>query len=141
MSKKSPRHLSRSLAVQALYNHKINPVGALDLENVLWTFEHGVYAHANYELMHSLIENGIAQFDDLLALYKPYLQREISAINLVEQIILVIAAFELNNSLSVPAPVIINEAIELSKLYGGSDSHKFINNLVDKLARELRAGR
>jgi transcription antitermination protein NusB len=50
----------------------------------------------------------------------------------------VIAAIELINNLSVPSPVIINEAIELSKLYGGSDSHKFINNLVDKLAKQLR---
>src|SRR6185437_1081428 len=138
MSKKSPRHLSRSLAVEDLYNYKINQASVIDLEKVLNDFERDLYEHANYELMHRLIENSINQFDEMLDHYKPYLQRDIDAINLIEQIILVIAAVELINNLSVPAPVIINEAIELSKLYGGPDSHKFINNLVDKLAKQLR---
>ncbi|MCE3267797.1 MAG: transcription antitermination factor NusB [Burkholderiales bacterium] len=139
MSKKSPRHLSRSLAVQALYNYRINAMPVIDLEKVLNDFEHDLYEHANYELMHSLIEKSISQFDEMLNYYQPYLQREINAINMIEQIILVIAAIELTSNLSVPAPVIINEAIELSKLYGGPDSHKFINNLVDKLAKQLRS--
>jgi N utilization substance protein B len=138
MSKKSPRHLSRSLAVQALYNYKINQTSVIDLEKMLNDFERDLYECANYELMHSLIENSINQFDAMLEQYKPYLQREIGDINLIEQIILVMAAVELINNLSVPAPVIINEAIELSKLYGGPDSHKFINNLVDKLAKQIR---
>ncbi|MCC2644696.1 MAG: transcription antitermination factor NusB [Burkholderiales bacterium] len=139
MSKKSPRHLSRSLAVQALYNYRINAMPVIDLEKVLNDFEHDLYEHANYELMHSLIEKSISQFDEMLNYYQPYLQREINAINMIEQIILVIAAIELTSNLSVPAPVIINEAIELSKLYGGPESHKFINNLVDKLAKQLRS--
>lgn len=138
MSKKSPRHISRSLAVQALYNYKINQGNVIDLEKVLNDFERELYEHADYELMHSLIEKSIAQFDEMLNYYVPYLQREIGTINIIEQIILVIAAVELTNNMSVPAPVIINEAIELSKLYGGPDSHKFINNLVDKLAKQLR---
>lgn len=138
MSKKSPRHLSRSLAVQALYNYKINQTSVLDLEKVLNDFEHDLYEHADYELMHDLIEKSINQFDNMLDYYKPYLQREISAINLIEQVILVVAAIELINNISVPAPVVINEAILLSKLYGAPDSHKFINNLVDKLAKQLR---
>ena len=70
--------------------------------------------------------------------YTPYLTREIKDINLIEQIILVIAAYELLNSHSVPSPVIINEAVELTKLYGAEDSYKFINGLVDKLAHEIR---
>lgn len=140
MSKKSPRHLSRSLAVQALYTYKINQqTDVIELEKVLSDFQHDLYNHANYELLHSLINNGINQFDEMLAYYEPYLQREVGAIDLIEQIILVIAATEFIHNLSVPAPVIINEAIELSKLYGGPQSHKFINNLVDKLARQLRS--
>ena len=138
MSKKFPRRLSRSLAVQALYNYKLNKADVIDLEKVLNEFERELYDHANYELMHSLIEKSILKFDEMLDCYQQYLQREISAINLIEQIILVIAAVELTDDLNVPTVVIINEAIELSKLYGGSDSHKFINNLVDKLAKQLR---
>lgn len=139
MSKKYPRHLSRSLAVQALYNYKINQSTVTDLESVLNHFEHELYNSANYELMHSLIETGISNFDKMLDYYQPYLQRDIGSINIIEQIILVIAAVELANHLNIPSAVIINEAIELSKLYGGVDSYKFINNLVDKLARQLRS--
>jgi N utilization substance protein B len=139
MSKKSPRHLSRSLAVQALYSYKMNQASVIDLEMVLNDFEKDLYSCANYELMHDLIEKSIAQFDEMLAYYQPYLQRELGAINIIEQIILVIAAVELTTNMAIPAPVIINEAILLSKLYGATQSHKFINNLVDKLAKHLRS--
>ncbi len=99
MSKKSPRHLSRSLAVQALYSYKINQSSVVELEKLLNDFERDLYEHANYELMHSLIENSINKFDEMLEHYKPYLQREIGDINLIEKIILVIAAVELINNL------------------------------------------
>lgn len=139
MSKKSPRHLSRSLAVQAIYHYKINETSYIDIEKSLNEFDHNLYTHANYELMHDLITQSIDKFAINLAYYEPYLERDIGSITLIEQIILVIAATELINNMSVPAPVVINEAVELSKLYGGSDSHKFVNHLVDKLSRQLRA--
>ena len=138
MSKKSPRHLARSIAVQGIYHYKTNHATIAEIEDYLKQFENELYICADHELMHSLLESGTTKFDEMLDYYTPYLQRKIDEINLIEQAILVIAAVELINNLSVPSPVIINEAIELSKLYGGSDSHKFINNLVDKLAKQLR---
>ena len=137
-TKKSPRHLSRSLALQAIYHHKLNPENVSLIETFLSLSNAPIYNVANYELMHFLIEKSLTEFDVLLNSYKPYLQREINDIGLVEQIILVIAAVEFKDNLSVPAKVIINEAIELAKLYGASDSYKFINGLVDKLATSQR---
>lgn len=136
--KKSPRHLSRSLAVQGLYYYKINQADISEIEYFLSTSCNTVYAAANYELLHFLLSHSIDQFEPMLELYTEYLQRDIKDINLIEQIILVLAAVELSDNLSVPAPVIINEAIELAKLYGATESHKFINNVVDKLAARLR---
>lgn len=138
MPKKSPRHLSRSLAVQGVYYHKINKADINEIELFLSHNCTAIYPVANYDLMHFLIENAIFKFESMLNLYTDYLQREINEINLVEQIILVLAAVELKDNISVPAPVIINEAVELAKLYGAEDSYKFINNLVDKLASSVR---
>src|SRR5690606_14962287 len=127
--------LARSLAVQGIYHYKTNQATVTQIEDYLKQFENELYICADYELMHSLLENGTTKFDEMLDYYIPYLQRKTEEINLIEQAILVIAAVELFTNMNVPSPVIINEAIELSKLYGGSDSHKFINNLVDKLAK------
>ena len=138
MSKKSPRHLSRSLAVQGIYYHRINQANIVDIEEFLRNTCSGVYPKANYELMHFLLEGGTSQFESMLNLYTGYLQREINQINTIEQVILVLAAIELTNNPSVPSTVIIDEAIELAKLYGADDSYKFINNLVDKLANKVR---
>lgn len=139
MHKKSPRHLSRSLALQAIYHYKMNQEDITSIETYLHNINESVYKTANYELMHFLIENGIDKFDSLLKNYDSYLQREARDIDLIEQIILVIAALELKDNLSVPPRVIINEAVELAKLYGATDSYKFINGLVDKLASNTRA--
>ena len=138
MPKKSPRHLARSLAVQGIYYHKMNNVTIAEIELFLSQNCQAVYEKSNYELMHFLLEHAISQYDTKLSLYTDYLHREIGDINLIEQAILVIAAVELKDNLSVPSAVIINEAVELAKLYGAPESYKFVNGLVDKLAANLR---
>lgn len=138
MPKKSPRHLARSLAIQGIYYHKTNQASIEEIEYFLSQNCHAIYPNANYELLHFLLEHSIHQFEPMLNLYTEYLQREISQINLIEQAVLVLAAVELKDNLSVPSPVIINEAVELAKLYGAEESYKFINNLVDKLASKIR---
>jgi N utilization substance protein B len=57
----------------------------------------------------------------------------------VERSILLLAACELTNHFETPYRVILNEAIELAKTYGGTDGHKFVNGVLDKLAPLLRA--
>lgn len=138
MHKKSPRHLSRSIALQGIYYYRLNKCEVFDIEQFLKNNPEGIYHKAEPELLNYLLEQGIVQFDNIIERYTPYLQRELNEINIVEQIILVIAGLELINNLNVPAAVIINEAVELAKLYGAEDSYKFINGLVDKLANEIR---
>lgn len=137
--KLSPRRLSRSLAVQALYHFQTNKKSSSEIEDFLQSSNEDLYMKANYELMHFLIDNGVSDFDKYINKYAQYSSRTVDEIQMVERSILVIAAIELEQNLSVPAPVIINEAIELAKLYGGEDSFKFVNGLVDKLALELRS--
>ncbi len=136
--KLSPRHLARSLAVQGLYSFLTNPRTITEIEEFLQNSNAEIYKKANYELFHYLLQQSSDNFTGLLDLYLSYSTRPLAEIQKVEQAILVIAATELKNDLQVPAPVIINEAIELAKLYGGEESYKFINGLVDKLASKLR---
>lgn len=137
-SKLSPRRLSRSLAVQGLYYFQVNPKSVAEIEDFLYNTDQDIYKQANYELLHYLLDLASANFMFSLEAYTEYSARSLSDIQKIEKAILVIAAVEFKYNLSVPAPVIINEAIELAKIYGGEDSFKFINGLVDKLANKLR---
>jgi N utilization substance protein B len=136
--KLSPRRVSRSLAVQGLYFFQANPRLVGEIEDFLHDLDPELYSRSNYSLLHSLLEMATSNFTMLLSSYHPFLERTIDEIEYVEKAILVLAATELHHSPEVPAPVIINEAIELAKLYGGEDSYKFINGLVDKLAFNTR---
>lgn len=136
--KLSPRRISRSLAVQGLYHVQTNPKSVSEVEDFLSGANEELYVRANYELLHSLLDVGSNDFERLLGLYKEFSVRPLDEIQRVECAILVIAATELESSLSVPAAVVINEAVELAKLYGGEDSFKFVNGLVDKMAWKLR---
>lgn len=137
-TKLSPRRLSRSLAVQGMYYFQINPKTVSEIEDYLCTSNEELYQRANYELLHFLLEMSSNNFAASLALYSEFSTRAVTEIQMVEKAILVMAAVELQHNLAVPAPVIINEAIELAKIYGGEDSFKFVNGLVDKLTHSLR---
>ena len=79
-----------------------------------------------------------AEYDALVLLFSPDLDRRATALSPIERAILVIGAWELRHRPEIPCRVVINEAIELAKSYGGTDGHKFVNGVLDKLAATLR---
>ena len=110
-----------------------------EIEDFLAGCNPDLYLKANYQLFHYLLDLAANNFTTSLAYYAEYSARPLDEIQPIEKSILVLAAIELEHNMEVPAPVIINEAIELAKIYGGEDSFKFVNGLVDKLANQLRA--
>jgi N utilization substance protein B len=74
-----------------------------------------------------------------VALLAPHLDRRAAELSPIERAILVIGAWELKDRVEIPCRVVINEAIELAKSYGGTDGHRFVNGVLDKLAATLRA--
>ena len=78
------------------------------------------------------------QADQLDALLTPNLDRPLQQLDPVEHAILRIGAFELSQCKEVPMRVAINEAIELAKTFGAEQSHKFINGILDRVARHER---
>ena len=83
---------------------------------------------------------GVARdYDALIERVAPYLDRKPNALSPVERAIIVIGAWELVNRLEIPYRVVIDEAVEIAKAYGGTDGHKFVNGVLDKLAGDVRA--
>ncbi len=68
----------------------------------------------------------------------PYLDRDIQQVDPVERAILRLATWELCDRIDVPYKVVINEALELAKSFGAEDGHKYVNGVLDKLARKIR---
>lgn len=80
-----------------------------------------------------------AEYDALLQTIEPKVDRKLAALAPVERALLVIGTWELMHRLDIPYRVVIDEAVELAKAYGGTDGHKFVNGVLDKIAPMLRA--
>ncbi|MDR2261163.1 MAG: transcription antitermination factor NusB [Azoarcus sp.] len=95
-------------------------------------------ARADAEFFAALLQGTTGEADELRALFAPLLTRAVAELSPVEHAILLLGAFELRHDIGTPYRVVINEAIELAKKYGGADGHKFINGVLDRLAGSLR---
>ena len=69
----------------------------------------------------------------------PYIDRPLAELSPVEHGILLVAAYELQTQMDVPYKVVINEAVEIAKSFGGTDGFKYVNGVLDKLAAQARA--
>ena len=76
--------------------------------------------------------------DELRDCFEPLLSRPVAELSPIEHAILLLGAYELRQNIDTPYRVVINEAIELAKGYGGTDGHKFVNGVLDKLAARIR---
>ena len=86
----------------------------------------------------ALLQGAVREASETRAIIEPLLTRTVSELSPVEHAILLSSVFELRHDIETPYRVIINEAIELAKKYGGADGHKFINGVLDRLAASLR---
>jgi len=87
------------------------------------------------ELLHGAIRH-VQLLHEQLA---PHLDRRIDELSPVEHATLLVGAFELTRHPEIPYRVVINEAVELAKSFGGTDGYKFINGVLDKVAARARA--
>ena len=134
--KKSARRQSRELATQGLYQWLLSnaPSGEIDaqLRGALG------YDKADKELLDAILHGVIREHTTLVEALTPSLDRPIDQLSPVERAVLLIATFELTHHVETPYRVIINEAVELAKTFGGSDGYKYVNGVLDKLAAKLR---
>jgi len=134
---RSARRRSRELALQGLYAWQVSGGSAADLQAQLAESRNFGKADARY-FAHLLVGT-IAHAAELEQLLAPALDRKPAELSPVERAILLLAVFELRDAPDIPFRVVINEAVELAKSYGGTDGHKYVNGVLDKLAATLRA--
>src|SRR5262245_43615123 len=132
-----PRRRAREFVLQGLYQRQLsgNPASAIRAQ----ISEASGFAKVDADYFNELWTGVAAEFDELVALCAPHLDRAVEQISPIERAILAIGAWELEHRLEIPYRVVINEAVELAKAYGGTDGYKYVNGVLDKLAVELRA--
>jgi N utilization substance protein B len=130
---KTARRRSREFALQALYAWQLGGGDAIEHVRSLEGYE-----RADRELAEALVRGVLASAGELEGLIAPCLDREFRRLSPVERAILYIGAFELHSRPETPFKVVLNEAIELGKSFGGTGGHKFVNGVLEKLAGALR---
>lgn len=133
----TPRHRARELAVQGLYEWKLS--GSSATEIIKATRANKSLGRYDAELYERLLRGAIVQHEVLSAQLAPHLNRALNELSPVEYAVLLVGAYELIHHPEIPYRVVINEAVELAKTFGGSDGHKFVNGVLDKLAAKARA--
>lgn len=129
------RRKARRLVLQALYQWQ---VGGGDLTDIEAQFRAEFTGKTDWDYFHEVFPTIATQADELDELLAPLLDREVKTLDPVEKAILRIGAFELSHRLDIPYRVVINEGIELAKSFGATDSHKYVNGILDKLVKTLR---
>jgi len=133
---KNARHKARELALQGLYQWLLAEENAQEIRTHLAEFKG--YGKADQEYLERLLDGAIADATELEAAFAPLLDRPVGELSPVERGVLLIGAYELAHMPDVPYRVVINEAVELAKSYGGTDGHRYVNGVLDKLAARLR---
>lgn len=135
-SQKSPRRRAREFALQGVYQWLLSGNALSAIETSL--AEVAGFEKADREMFLALLRGTLAQAETLQADFAPFLDRPVQELSPVERAVLLLATQELRHCPQVPYRVVINEAIELTKSFGGAEGHRFVNGVLDKLAPRLR---
>jgi N utilization substance protein B len=134
---RTPRHRAREFALQGIYQWLMSneDPGVIDahIRNA-----HG-FDKADTSHFDILLHGAIRDVSELRAVIVPLIDRTVAELSPIEHAVLLIGAFELKHQIEIPYKVVINEAVELTKSFGGIDGHKYVNGVLDKLAATLRA--
>lgn len=134
---KSARRRSREFALQAMYQWQLAQQSVVEIEQQYKLAEG--FDKADGVLFKTVVQGAISNAETLAAALTPHLDRGWTEVSPIERAVLLIGGFELIHMPETPYRVIINEAIELAKSYGGTDGHKYVNGVLDKLAAMVRA--
>ena len=127
---------SRARVVQALYQWLVSGGDISEIEQQFLNQKEGKISKAFFSNLFLNIPKNISVLDEII---NPSLDRAISELGPTEKAILYLGVYELKFQLEVPYKVVINEAVELSKLYGAEGAFKLINTSLDKIAPSLRS--
>lgn len=130
------RRKARRFGLQAVYQWQLAGGDAHEIE--AWFRTENDMHKVDLDYFHQLLKGVIAEVEDLDAALKPVLDRPVKELSQVEKAILRIGVWELLHRPDVPWKVVVNEAIELARLFGAEEAHRYVNGVLDKVARRVR---
>ena len=130
------RRKARHYGMQALYQWHMAGASLADIE-AEFRADYD-FSHVDLEYFQALLHGIPACVDELEATLEPLLDRKLTDLDPIERTLLRMGTFELARRPDVPYKVVINEAVSLARKFGATDGHKYINGVLDKVARELR---
>lgn len=128
---KHARRQAREVALQALYAWQLSGADPLDEARSNESYE-------RTQFLEELLRGVHARAAELEALIKPHVERDFARLSPVERAILYIGAYELAHHPATPFKVVLNEAVELGKSFGGAEGYRFVNGVLEKIAQQLR---
>lgn len=131
------RSLARKLAMQALYQWQLTQQDAVEIKQQYLESEDSAGVDEDHFV--ELVTQCIGRNAAITGALTPFVDRPLEQLDPVESAILMIGMYELQHRLDIPYRVVINEGVDLCKRFGATDAHKYINAVLDRAAREIRA--
>jgi N utilization substance protein B len=130
------RRAARSYALQALYQWQMAAQPVIEIEAQFRVDND--FSQTDTALFHELLHGVYGNKADLDKAFEPFLDRAVNDLDPVELATLRIGCYELVHRLEVPYKVAINESVDLAKTFGATDSHRYVNGILDKVAQRVR---
>jgi len=131
------RSLARRLVMQALYQWQLGGQTSAELLDQ-FALDEG-YAEVDADDFAALLRGVVDDAEALDRSLGEMIDRPVAQLDPIEHAVLLIGVFELGHRPETPFRVVINEGVELAKKFGATDGHKFVNAVLDRAARKLRA--
>jgi N utilization substance protein B len=128
----SNRRKSRELVMKSIYRGLVNQIDINQIKKDIQ--EDPDYIRADQDLYEEMLLGVFKNIDSLKQEIESYIDRSYEELSPIELSIIYFSLYELKYSLSVPYKVVINEAVEIAKTYGGADGYKYINGILNQAA-------
>ena len=131
------RRKSRELVMKSVYRGLVNQIDITQIKNDIQ--EDPDFIRADQDLYEEMLSGVFKNMDSLKQEIELYIDRSYEELSPIELSIIYFSLYELKYSASVPYRVVINEAVEIAKTFGGADGYKYINGILNKAAKVNRA--
>lgn len=128
---------ARKLMVQALYQQIMSGHEPYEIEAQFHAMKD--MSKVDTEYFHKILHGVVEQLETIQSAFEPYLDRPLNSLNPVELAMLRLGTFELMFCPEIPYRVVLDEAVTLTKLFGSQDGHRYVNGVLNNLAKKIRA--
>ena len=136
VKKTNNRRKSRELIMKSIYRGLVNQFDIKQIQKDI--HDDPDFIRADEAFYNEILKGVFKNLETLKAEIVTYLDRSYEELSPIELSIIYSSLYELKYSSSVPYKVVINEAIEVAKSFGGVDGYKYINGVLNQAAEKNR---